>query len=290
MIEHALTLEMVQLIKSKKLPSDYIEADGKYSKKYLGQLIRKDGSYYNRLERRKYYSKLEVGHPAKTPVHIARWAVQEFTNPGDWVLDPTAGVGTTLVEALLQRRNAVGIELEFLDAMKANIKMNNPFDMKYRIVRGDARNIKEWIKDLKFRLIVNNPPYFGDIRQKGLAEKKKGKWDNKTVGYDSRFANLAFLRENSKYWGDLGSIYKQCVDRLLVGGTFVVGTKDMMRDRKPTLLHKKIGDLLSTMLQYQGMVLLKHYPGTLHTHTYEKKFGAIPPTYQTILIFRKGVK
>ena len=50
----------------------------------LGELKRPDGTYYSRLERREYYDKAEKGgggHIAKTPIHIARWAVQKFTKP-----------------------------------------------------------------------------------------------------------------------------------------------------------------------------------------------------------------
>ena len=59
-----------------------------------------------------YYCKEEKEHIAKTPLHIARWAIQNYTNEDDWVLDPTMGAGTTAVEAIILKRNSVGIEIE----------------------------------------------------------------------------------------------------------------------------------------------------------------------------------
>jgi len=282
-----MDIETVNLRKG-KLPADYV-GGAKYEKKFLGELIRKDGSYYSRLERREYYSPTEKIHPAKTPVHVARWAIQRYTEPNDWVLDPTIGTGTTAVEALLLGRNAVGMEIEYIDVIRESVKANNPLKKKYRILDGDARQIGKYISDLSFALVVNNPPYSGDVRQTRFAEKdRKGKWLNYMSQYDGRLPNLAFLGENEEYWSTMGSIYRQCIDRLKKGGRFVIGIKDMMRNRRPFLLPERFGDLLTAIgMTYEGMAVLKHHPTTLHLNTYEKKFGVRPPLYQAILVFRR---
>jgi modification methylase len=43
---------------------------------------------------------------------IARHAIAAYSHPGDLVLDPMCGIGTTLVEATHLGRQAIGIELE----------------------------------------------------------------------------------------------------------------------------------------------------------------------------------
>lgn len=268
------------------LPIDYVGIS-KYAEKFAGSLIRADGSHYKRTDRRKYYASEEKVHPAKTPLHIARWAVQEFTPEDGWVLDPTMGVGTTAVEALRQGRNVVGMEIEFIDVIMANVKINNPLGKKYRIVHGDARTIADHVQDLEFDLVVNNSPYSGDVRQSAFSERNDGKWENHMVEYDPRYSNLAFLKENREYWDTLESVYRACADRLKPGGRFVIGVKDMMRNRTPFKLHEMIGDVLSKFLTYEMMTILLHHPSTLHLNTYEKKFGVKPPLYQTILVFKK---
>ena len=51
-------------------------------------------------------------HPARTLPDLAAHAIHTYSEPGDIVLDPLAGIGTTLVEAVHAGRNAVGVEVE----------------------------------------------------------------------------------------------------------------------------------------------------------------------------------
>lgn len=51
-------------------------------------------------------------HSAAFPLALPEWFIKLFTEPGDWVLDPFAGSGTTCEAAQILRRNAVGIEVK----------------------------------------------------------------------------------------------------------------------------------------------------------------------------------
>src|SRR6266508_367036 len=55
---------------------------------------------------------------------IARAAISAYTSPGDLVLDPVCGVGTTLVEAIHLGRHAVGVECEpvWADIARASLE------------------------------------------------------------------------------------------------------------------------------------------------------------------------
>lgn len=61
-------------------------------------------------------------YPARFSPAFARAAIQAFTTPGDFVLDPHVGGGTSLVEALAAGRNAIGIDISALAQFVATVK------------------------------------------------------------------------------------------------------------------------------------------------------------------------
>ncbi len=51
-------------------------------------------------------------HPCQYPVELVERCVLALTNQNSWVLDPYAGVGSTMIAALKNNRNVIGIEKE----------------------------------------------------------------------------------------------------------------------------------------------------------------------------------
>ncbi len=51
-------------------------------------------------------------HPCQFPIELVERCVLALTNEKSWVLDPFAGVGSTVIAAIKNGRNAVGIEKE----------------------------------------------------------------------------------------------------------------------------------------------------------------------------------
>lgn len=61
-------------------------------------------------------------YAAKCPPPLAGYAIKEFSKPGELVLDPMVGSGTTLVEARLLGRNAIGYDIDPLAQLIARVK------------------------------------------------------------------------------------------------------------------------------------------------------------------------
>ncbi len=59
----------------------------------------------------KYLTHNFHSYPAKFIPQLATWLIKEVSEIGQTILDPFAGSGTTLVEAVLHDRNAVGVEI-----------------------------------------------------------------------------------------------------------------------------------------------------------------------------------
>lgn len=61
--------------------------------------------------------------PAKFPPQLPRKFIRELTKVGDIVLDPMQGSGTTLLEALLEGRRAIGFDIDPLALLLTKVKL-----------------------------------------------------------------------------------------------------------------------------------------------------------------------
>src|SRR5262245_4726867 len=90
-----------------------------------------------------------------------------YTKKNDWVLDPFAGSGTTLIECRKLGRNGIGIELNQDIAQRAGeliVEEPNPCNVTSEIVVGDAKTIdyRETLERFgvqQVQLIILHPPY-----------------------------------------------------------------------------------------------------------------------------------
>lgn len=65
--------------------------------------------------------------PAKFPPQLPAFFIQQLTEPGEIVLDPLVGSGTTLVEAVISERIGVGCDIDPLALMISKVK-TTPLD------------------------------------------------------------------------------------------------------------------------------------------------------------------
>jgi len=107
---------------------------------------------------------------------LARNVIETYSEPGEVVLDPMAGGGTTLIEAKLLGRRFIGCDINpnavklCEEAVKFDIeehknartqeprKSNN-----YKLLCADARDLS-FLKNASVDLILTHPPYLNIIR------------------------------------------------------------------------------------------------------------------------------
>ena len=73
-------------------------------------------------------------HPCQFPIELAERCVLAMTDENDWVLDPFAGVGSTLLAARMHNRRSVGCEKEadYLNIARERIADFDAGRLKYR--------------------------------------------------------------------------------------------------------------------------------------------------------------
>jgi DNA modification methylase len=88
-----------------------------------------------------------------------------YTNEGDSILDPMVGAGTTLIEAKLLARNALGIDInpEAVKLAEQSLNFNNNPQSRQKVQVGDARDLS-FLKDDSFDMIITHPPYMNIIK------------------------------------------------------------------------------------------------------------------------------
>lgn len=80
-------------------------------------------------------------YPARFSPAFASASIQAFTKPGDLVLDPHVGGGTTLVEALASGRKGVGIDISALAEFITDVKCKVYSEAELQTLEGWARKI-----------------------------------------------------------------------------------------------------------------------------------------------------
>ncbi|WP_182907601.1 TRM11 family methyltransferase [Microbispora sp. H13382] len=157
------------------------------------------GQQPSRTQRRGRYLPESMKHPGKMLPAIAAQVIATYTAPGELVVDPMCGIGTTLVEAIHQGRHAAGIEYE---GQWAKLAAENVAHARWngapgtaQVVIGDSRNASRLLPGLAgmAALMLTSPPYgsytHGHIRStRDTGQPGIRKWNHH---YSRDRANLA---------------------------------------------------------------------------------------------------
>jgi DNA modification methylase len=181
---------------------------------------------------------------------LARRAIEHYSEPGDLVVDPMCGVGTTLVEAIHIGRRALGVELEprWAALAVANLALAREQGATgiAGVIEGDARELPRLLARKGGRvltgggngprrlpsgsvdLIVTSPPYACEVGE--ISKKAWGQGKNlcppDTRNYSTDRANLGHAR-GDEYREAMAGIYAACATVLKPGGFLIAVTKDL---------------------------------------------------------------
>ena len=97
---------------------------------------------------------------------VARNLIEKYTEENDIILDPMVGSGTTLIEAKLLKRNAIGIDInpQAINISQKALEFEYKKSNCNQIVKlGDARNLSD-IENSSIDFIIFHPPYLNIIQ------------------------------------------------------------------------------------------------------------------------------
>ena len=95
-------------------------------------------------------------YPAKFIPQIPCLAIEMFTKKGETVFDPFCGAGTTLVEAKLLGRNAIGVDINHIAVLLSEVKTT-------KLVAEEFKLVENFISELKHTVLeFNEKPDYKD--------------------------------------------------------------------------------------------------------------------------------
>jgi modification methylase len=179
---------------------------------------------------------------------LARRAIEEYSEPGDLVVDPMCGIGTTLVEASDLGRRVVGVELEERWARLASANLDRLHAGRRTrslalVAEGDARKLARVltveagsllaknhdgtrpIAAGAVDLILTSPPYACDVADLNEVGGPGPLRRDDTTNYSRDRRNLGHAR-GASYLAAMADIYRSCATVLKPGGFLVCVTKD----------------------------------------------------------------
>lgn len=149
--------------------------------------------------------------------YVPRNLILRYSKSGDWVLDQFMGSGTTLIEAKLLNRNAVGVDINphaiFISG--SNMQFQSNTNSKILIRHGDAANLA-FLKDNHIDFICTHPPYANIIKySKGI------EGDISLLGVDNFLAEMYKVAEESFRVLKKGKICAVMIGDIRIGGNVV---------------------------------------------------------------------
>lgn len=248
-------------------------------------------------QRETIYTKESMQHPAKMYTPLVQKVIQDHTEPGDIILDPMGGIGTTGVEASRLGRHAIIVDYEprFVNMSKKNIELLKKSGQQrgnVKVYRGDARNLS-FVKN-KVDTVVTSPPFenvepFQDknfkIKGKQVSKGGSGSSYSKNKKDKKQLGNL----KGETYLSEMIFVYKECYNVLKPKGKMILHTKNFRRKGKIVRLDKDTIALAeSAGFKLQSRHKRKIENPSFWIRNYRKKHPDAPQVnHEDILVFTK---
>lgn len=148
------------------IPFPKIEIRSQSYKEHFQALLQSNLDFHG--ENSTYSSHAIHAFPAKFPPQLPRLFIKDLTNVGDLVLDPMMGSATTLLEAIMLERRAIGVDIDPL-ALKIG---------KVKLAEKAIAEIETW----GFKVVSNAESYYGKNRVK-LKSQLKSRYSKENLEF-----------------------------------------------------------------------------------------------------------
>lgn len=236
-------------------------------------------------------------HPATYPLALPTHFIKLFTHEGELVLDPFAGIGTTLLAAKDLNRNAVGFDLktEYIDYARKRLSQTSLKSATQQIlVCDDAINIPKHIEEGTVSLSVTSPPYANMLNHKRKnksmrANLRENEHYMKVQQYSNNPNDLGTMN-HKEYAEALMRIYKGIYKVMKPKGNVIVNVNDVWENNKryPTHIYV-INALEAAGFEFRNTIMWdkRDLVNNVGIFGWPSNFITLGSTMEFILHFRK---
>lgn len=186
-------------------------------------------------------------HPAVFPLGLPKHFIKTLTHPGELVLDPFMGVGTTLLAAQDLDRNAVGFDLkaEYVKIAKGRLAQSRLGGTAEQIpIQGESHGISTFVEEGTVALSVTSPPYANMLNHPRLnksmrADRRKDSQFLKVQQYSKDPRDLGTMNHEA-YEDALAEIYQGIFPLLRPRAHCVVNVNDVWENNHRFVTHAHV--------------------------------------------------
>jgi len=182
-------------------------------------------------------------HPATYSPTLIGEFIKFFTKERMKVLDPFAGIGSTLVGCKRTGRIGYGIELnkKYYDIILKRVP-----EFSENVFNEDARNVKQIFNGTKFDFSISSPPYWNILHRSTGSFKEIRKRKSLDVQYSMSKIDLGNIPDYNLFLTSLTNIYFDIFDLLHDKAYIVIIVKNVKKGGKLYPLAWDLARILST--------------------------------------------
>jgi DNA modification methylase len=163
-----------------------------------------------------------MAHPAVFPCQLAERLVQIFSSPGETVLDPFCGTGSTLVAAQRLGRRVIGLDIspDYLSLAESRLREEGAKD--FTLLLADARRLGELLNET-VGFCLTSPPYWNILNRKRTADRQE------TRHYGNLGEDLGLIGDYQEFLDTLTGVFRSVVKHLRPRGYCCVIVMDLRK-------------------------------------------------------------
>lgn len=240
---------------------------------------------------RKTSEEVSLKHPAMFPAALVSRLIESFTQSGDGlILDPFAGVGTTVLAARQLGKTGVGIELseEFSQVARNRLAQGNILQVPAQLGSGTIHNanafdLQQFIEPESVEMVITSPPYWDILNRARTA-------DYKEIRHYGNYENdLGTVTDYREFLQALGAIFERVLTVMRAGSYCCVVVMDIRKKDKFYAFHSDLAEIMQEKgFIYDDLIIWdrRHEYNNMRPLGYPSVFR-INKVHEYILIFQK---